>query len=199
MLRYHNALAYMCWYAITVYCLLANRVQFLREQSEMVHHTVKIARAMLCELIAARVLRRSLEDSTGRARLLLLASILVEGFDPFQGVSAKLEREGRHLQWPIQQRGGYERKLTAPELAIISESKHFIASSACQRVVNAVYCGTLVYTLLLFIDILPDHYKHKPIALYDSQKAALLNQGQLIVPALRNFQPLCRASLYTPT
>ncbi|ORY18246.1 hypothetical protein BCR34DRAFT_583159 [Clohesyomyces aquaticus] len=170
-----------------VYCLLANRVQFLREQSEVVHHTVNIARAALCELVASRVLRRFLEDNTGRAGLLLLTSILVEGFDPFQGAPQDVEREGRHLQWPIQERGGYERKLTALELAIISESKKFIASSACQRVVNAVYRGKLVYTPVSFVDILPDHYKHKPISLYDPYKAPLLNQACLIVPRLRSL------------
>lgn len=46
-----------------VYCLLVNRVQFLREQSYQAHHqTVNITRANLCELIASRVLRRYDED-----------------------------------------------------------------------------------------------------------------------------------------
>lgn len=187
----------------TVYCLLANRVQFLREQSEVVHHTVNVARAALCELVASRVLRRFLEDNTGRSGLLLLASILVEGFDPFQGAPEDVEREGRHLQWPIQERGGYERKLTALELAIISESKNFIASVACQRVINAVYRGKLVYTPLSFVDILPDHYKHKPISLYDPHKAPLLNQARLIVPRTRSlielFQFVVLLSLYILT
>lgn len=171
----------------SVYCLLANRVQFLRDQSELFHHTVSIARATLCELVASRVLRRFLEDNPGSEGLLILTSILVEGFDPFQGAPAEVERESRYVQWPIQERGGYERKLTALELAIISESKSFIASSACQRVVNAVYRGKVVYTPLSFIDILPDHYKHRPISLYDPYKAPLLNHARLIVPRSRSI------------
>ncbi|OCK74724.1 nonselective cation channel [Lepidopterella palustris CBS 459.81] len=175
-----------------VYCLLANRVQFLREQSYQVHQTVNIARATLCELVAGRVLRRFHEDNPGRAGLLLLANILVAGFEPFQNAPEEILRENRHLQWPVQKRGGYERKLTALEVAIISESKSFLSSSACQRVVDAVYQGRVVYTPLSFVDILPDHYKHKPISLYDPRKAPLLNHYRLIVPRSRSIIEVCQ-------
>ncbi|KAG8410853.1 hypothetical protein J3458_016610 [Metarhizium acridum] len=113
-------------------------------------------------LVATRVIRRFHEDNPGNEGLLLLAQILVEGFDPFDGAPYEVEREGRYLQWPIQRRGGHERKLTALELAILSESKAFISSAACQRLVEAVHVGKVVYTPLSFMDILPDHYKHPP-------------------------------------
>lgn len=44
-----------------------------------------------------------------------------------------------------------------------------------------------MYTPSSFIDILPDHYKLKPIALYDPRKAPLLNQYRLMVPRTRNY------------
>ncbi|CAM1501803.1 Fc.00g037870.m01.CDS01 [Cosmosporella sp. VM-42] len=169
-----------------VYCLLANRVSFLRDQSKTVHQSVNVARATLCELVASRVLRRFHEDNSGPRGLLVLAHILVEGFDPFQGAPSDVTRQGRHHQWPIQERNGHERKITALELAIISESKLFISSSACQRAVDAVHDGQIVYTPLSFMDILPDHYKHRPISLYDPRKAPLLNHHRLIVPRTRN-------------
>lgn len=169
-----------------MYCLLANRVQFLREQSAVVHQTVNIARATLCELVATRILRKFHEDNPGSLGLLLLANILVEGFDPFSGASRAVERSARSQQWPVQERGGYERKLTALELAILSESKTFISSQACQRVVNAVYEGQVFYTPLSFVDILPDHYRHHPVSLYDPRKAPLFNHYRLIVPRYRN-------------
>ncbi|KAF0640231.1 hypothetical protein FPSE5266_20211 [Fusarium pseudograminearum] len=62
-----------------VYCLLANRVSFLRDQSAEVHQSVNQARAILCELLASRVLRRFHEDNPGPQGLLLLSHILVEG------------------------------------------------------------------------------------------------------------------------
>ncbi|KFY26287.1 hypothetical protein V491_01366 [Pseudogymnoascus sp. VKM F-3775] len=177
-----------------VYCLLVNRMQFLREQSYQGHlQTVNITRATLCELVASRVLRRFDDDNPGHAGLLLLANILVAGFEPFQNAPDEvLQKKPNALQWPVQNRGGYERKLPALEVAIISESKTFLSSSACQKVVDAVYRGQVVYTPLSFVDILPDHYKHSPISLYDPRKAPLLNQYRLIVPRLRGIIEVCQ-------
>jgi hypothetical protein len=139
------------------------------------------------------MLRRYDEDNSGRPGLLLLANILVGGFEPFQNCPSEVAQENRHaLAWSLQKRGGYEGKLTSLEIAIISESKQFLSSSACQKVVDAVYRGRVVYTPNAFIDILPDHYKHKPIALYDPKKAPLLNQYRLIVPRSRNIIEVCQ-------
>ncbi|KAL8715586.1 MAG: hypothetical protein Q9220_000922 [cf. Caloplaca sp. 1 TL-2023] len=172
-----------------VYCLLVNKVQFLREQTYHAHHqTVNITRATLCELLANRVLRKWDEDNPGHAGLLLLANILVAGFEPFQMAPEEVIREENLTPaWAVQKRGGYERKSTALELAIISESKTLLSSSACQKLVEAVYDGRVVYTPISFIDILPDHYKHKHISLYHPKKAPLLNQYRLIVPRTRNI------------
>ncbi|KAL9605337.1 MAG: hypothetical protein Q9179_001465 [Wetmoreana sp. 5 TL-2023] len=177
-----------------VYCLLVNKVQFLREQTYHAHHqTVNITRATLCELLANRVLRKYDEDNPGHRGLLLLANILVAGFEPFQNAPNEIIYE-EHLMPTSgsQSRGGYERKSNALELAIISESKHLLSSSACQKLVEAVYDGRVVYTPVSFIDILPDHYKHKHISLYHPRKAPLLNQYRLIVPRTRNVLDLCQ-------
>ncbi|RKL34233.1 hypothetical protein BFJ72_g9418 [Fusarium proliferatum] len=171
-----------------VYCLLANRVSFLREQSKEVHQSVNQARAILCELLASRVLRRFHEDNPGPQGLLLLSHILVEGFDPFQGAPSHMERPANRPQWPgSSDASGSERKVTALELAIVSESKFFISSAACQRAVDAVHNGQIIYTPLSFMDFLPDHYKRRPISLYDPRTAPLLNHHRLIVPRNRNL------------
>ena len=161
-------------------------MQFLQEDSAPTRQSVNITRAALCEIVATRILRKFHEDNPGSLGLLLLAGVLVEGFDPFSGAPEEVERSGRYLQWPIQERGGHERKLTALELAILSESKIFISSQACQRVISAVYQGQVTYTPLSFVDILPDHYTHRPISLYDPRRAPLLNNHRLIVPRSRN-------------
>ncbi|OCK86148.1 hypothetical protein K432DRAFT_316847 [Lepidopterella palustris CBS 459.81] len=176
-----------------IYCLLVNRVQFLREQSFQAHHqTVNVTRANLCELIAMKMLRRYDEDNEGRPGLLILSNILVAGFEPFQKAPQAVCEANRHTLWAMQKRGGYEGKLTSLEIAIISESKMFLSSSACQKVVDAVYRGRVVYTPTSFIDIIPDHYKHKNISLYDPRKAPLLNQYRLIVPRTRNIVEVCQ-------
>lgn len=130
-------------------------------------------------------MRRFHEDHPGRSGLLLLANILVSGFDPCD--TAPEAVRARRPQWAIQERGGHERKLTALELAIISESKMLIKSPACQLVVDAVYKGEVVYTPMSFVDFLPDHYKYHPVSLYEPRRAAILNHRRLIVPQLRNL------------
>lgn len=144
-----------------------NRVQFLREQPHLAHRqSVNSTRALLCELVATKILRRYNEDNTGPKGLLLLANILVAGFEPFQNAPEEVLEENSHaIHWATQKRGGYERKLTTLEVGIISESKSFLSSTACQRVVDAIYRGSIIYTPSSFIGILPDHYKHKPIGL----------------------------------
>ncbi|KAM0261977.1 hypothetical protein ACHAQJ_001983 [Trichoderma viride] len=176
---------------LLVYCLLANRVQFLKEQTAAKHQSVSRARATLCEVVAIKILRKLHEDNapekTGSAGLLRLANVLVQGFDPFSGAPEDVVRAGRYTHWPVQERGGNEGKLTALELAILSESKALMSSPACLRVVNAVYEGQVVYTPISFVDILPDHYKYHPLSLYDPRKAPLLNHYRLIVPKWRTL------------
>ncbi|KAL5405421.1 hypothetical protein PMIN06_007404 [Paraphaeosphaeria minitans] len=169
-----------------VYCLFVNRMQFLREQQFQHHHqTVNLTRANLCELVAMKVLRRHDEEFAGKQGLLQLARILVSPFTPFQNAPSEICPENR--KWQYQGQGGYEGKLTALEVAIVSESKMFLSSSAPQKVIDGVYRGRIVYTPTAFMDILSDHYKHKPISLYDPRHAPLLNQYRLIVPRTRAF------------
>ena len=86
--------------------------------------------------------------------------------------------------------GSNDGKLTALEIAILSESKSFLASSACQKVVDAIYRGKVVYSPNSFMDIIPDKWKKRPISLYDPRRGPLLNQYRLIVPRTRNVVEL---------
>lgn len=170
-----------------VYCLLVNRTQFLREHASVPHdQSVNITRALLCELLAIRVLRRYNEAHKGPESLLLLANILVAGFDCFQNAPAWICAQNDEALQRVQKRGGNERKLPALEIAIISESKIFLSCSAVQKVVRAIYEGRVVYTPTSFIDILPDHYKQKPISLYEPRGAPIFDQYRLMVPRTRN-------------
>jgi hypothetical protein len=178
-----------------VYCLLVNRAQFLREQAFAAHHqTVNLSRAFLCELVAEKVLRRYNEHNAGPKGLLRLANILVSGFEPFQNAPQEVIQENLHaIHWHSSGEGGRAgSKMTALEVAIVCESKSFLASSACQKVMDAIYRGKLVYTPSSFIDIIPDHWKRRPISLYDPRRGPLLNQYRLIVPRTRNMIEVCQ-------
>ncbi|KAF2857808.1 receptor-activated Ca2+-permeable cation channel [Piedraia hortae CBS 480.64] len=176
-----------------VYCLLVNRVQFLREQSYQAHHqTVNVTRANLCELLASRVLRCFAECHEGRAGLLSLANVLVAGFEAFQGAPADIVLANRStIQWKKSD-AEYHNMLTALEVAIVSEAKIFLSTSACQKIVDNVYRGRIIYTPTTFLDILPDRYKTRVISLYDPRRAPLLNQYRLIVPRTRNVIEACQ-------
>ncbi|KAH7328831.1 hypothetical protein B0I35DRAFT_385759 [Stachybotrys elegans] len=179
-----------------VYCLLVNRAQFLEEQSQSNStQSVHWTRATLCELIATRILRRFGENNPGPEGLLLLANILVAGFEPFQNAPQSIREEAKvTASW------SYHRTMPALEVAILTESKHFLGSTTCQTVVSAIYEGRVIYTPSTFWNIIPDHYKLKPIALYEPRESPLLNQYRLTVPRTRNmlesFQFAILLSLY---
>ncbi|CAK7271278.1 hypothetical protein SEPCBS119000_004521 [Sporothrix epigloea] len=180
-----------------VYCLLVNRARFLHEQSHISNRqNVNFTRATLCELIAHRILRRFNEDNEGLEGLLVLSHILVAGFEPFQNAPANVRPEA-------DEDGGidpaksdttwlYRKTLPALEVAILSEAKLFLSSTACQKVIEAIYVGRVTYTPSSLLDLIPDRYKQKPIALYDPRSASLLNQYRLIVPRTRNILEACQ-------
>jgi hypothetical protein len=177
-----------------VYCLLVNRSQFIREHTYAAHNqTVNLTRALLCEIVAERVLRRYNEHNPGPKGLLKLATILVAGYDPFQNAPESLldDTDSDHdVQFFMRDRDwktSSEGKLTALEVAIVSESKSFLASGACQKVVEAIYQGAVVYSPTSFIDILPDKWKRRPVSLYDPRRAPILNQYRLMVPRTRKW------------
>ncbi|KKY28286.1 putative nonselective cation channel [Phaeomoniella chlamydospora] len=180
-----------------IYCLLVNRMQFLREQSyQAQHQTVRLTRALVCELIAEKIIRRFGEHNPGPKGLLLLANILVAPFEPFQNAPEEVIQENAHaFHWAKQKTGPFERKLTALEIAIVSESKGFLASTAVQKVIDAIYTGRLSYTPSSFLDIIPDHYKHRPISLYDPRRGPWLNQYRLTVPRTRNILEIFQFSV----
>jgi hypothetical protein len=144
-------------------------------------------------MIATKVLQRSDDENPAPEGLLLLAKVLVEHFDPFQNASREVLQENiRTFGWAFSTRDKDRRTSMALELAIISESKSFLSSSACQKLVAAIHQGRIIYMPSSPIDILPDHYEHRPISLYEPRKAPLLNQYRLIVPRTRNVLEVCQ-------
>jgi hypothetical protein len=155
----------------------------MHEQSHLSNRqNTNYSRAILCELIATRILRRFSEDNEGKDGLLLLARILVAGFEPFQNAPTAVREQAREATNWI-----YHKTLPALEVAILTESKYFLSSTPCQKVIDAIYEGRVIYTPSSFIDLIPDHYKQKPISIYDPRSAPLLNQYRLIVPRNRNY------------
>src|SRR3954454_11033208 len=99
---------------------MINRAHFLYEQSVATHHqTVNLSRAILCEILAEKVLRRYNEHNPGPKGLLKLGNILVAGFEPFQNAPKEVIENSPHaMHWAHQKEAErYKRKLTALEVA----------------------------------------------------------------------------------
>ena len=75
---------------------------------------------------------------------------------------------------------------------IICNAKRLLGAMPCQRVLEAIWAGDIIYSPTSFIDLLPDLYKKKPISLYDPAHAPLLNHHRLIVPRIRAGLEYCQ-------
>ncbi|THH32452.1 hypothetical protein EUX98_g1732 [Antrodiella citrinella] len=157
-----------------VFCLLLNRAYFLRD-----HHLTTSAlsrsRAALCELLAIKTIR----EHGGNMMELSLA--LTTSWPVYSGADPGLMERAREERDDLEERVG-----NAIEIAIISQSKRFIKSSACQKVIDGIWSGKIVYPADSSRSILSDTYKRNPIHFYDPHKAPLLDHYRLKVPAVRS-------------
>ncbi|KAF1846566.1 uncharacterized protein K460DRAFT_356222 [Cucurbitaria berberidis CBS 394.84] len=122
----------------TLYCLLANCLQFKKEGEENPGNMgVSKTRALICELLAMRLLK---EYSTRE-----LIDALSYDLDPLQG----LEMPGPAVRTP----GGANWARQAPrsaristlEIAIRAQAKKFLAHPLVVRQLEAIWAGTIVF------------------------------------------------------
>ena len=143
-----------------------------------------------------KLLQRYDVQNAGIEALLSVAKILVTDLSLLQGSSGGVQKEtDPPFPWIIRKGASSEVRSTALELAIISESKFFLGSTACQKVIDAIHKGVVIYTPFSPIDILPDRYKKRPVSIYNPRKASLVNQYRLIVPRTRYILEVCQFGL----
>ncbi|KAH9457577.1 hypothetical protein Pst134EA_021450 [Puccinia striiformis f. sp. tritici] len=119
------------------------------------------------------------------ACLLKSANVLATAFSLFEGAPTQVI-SSLEADWGTSDaKNVLSRQSNALEMAIVSEAKQFIRSPACQRVIDAIWTGKIVYTSTAIVDILSDRYKHRPVSLYNPRNAPLLNHYRLTVPRNR--------------
>ncbi|KAJ7890538.1 receptor-activated Ca2+-permeable cation channel [Mycena olivaceomarginata] len=146
-----------------VFCLLLNRVHFIRDEN-IATASVSQSRATLCEILAIRTLRdhgNSMMD---------LTIILTTSWPVYSGAEHEVLAHGRQEFADFDEE---ERVGNAIEMAIVGKAKRFIKSTSCQKVIDGIWSGR--YT-----------YKRTPIHFYDPHKAPLLDHYRLKVPAIRS-------------
>ncbi|KAK0438117.1 hypothetical protein EV421DRAFT_1972863 [Armillaria borealis] len=157
-----------------VFCLLLNRVHFIRDQS-MATTSVSRTRAELCEILAIRTLRDYADN------MLDLVHALSTSWSVYSGADREVMQFAREEREDLEERVG-----NAIEMAILGRAKRFIKSSSCQRVIDGIWTGKCVYQATSSHSILSDTYKRTPIHFYDPHKAPLLDHYRLKVPAIRS-------------
>ncbi|KAI0334570.1 hypothetical protein GY45DRAFT_1118209 [Cubamyces sp. BRFM 1775] len=160
-----------------VFCLLLNRVYFVRDR-HLTTAALSQTRADLCEILATRALRGHAEN------MLDLALALTTSWPVYAGAPDALlqrAREDNDDDDVMEDRVG-----NAIEMAILSQAKRFIKSSPCQKVIDGIWSGKIVYQADSSRSILSDTYKRNPIHFYDPHKAPLLDHYRLKVPAIRS-------------
>ncbi|KAJ7043628.1 receptor-activated Ca2+-permeable cation channel [Mycena alexandri] len=159
-----------------VFCLLLNRVHFIRDEN-IGTAAVSQSRATLCEILAIRTLRDY------GSNMMDLTVILTTSWPVYSGADAEVLAHGRQEFPDFDEE---ERVGNAIEVAIIGKAKTFIKSSSCQKVIDGIWSGRCVYQAESSHAILSDTYKRTPIHFYDPHKAPLLDHYRLKVPAIRS-------------
>ena len=116
----------------TLYCLIANCLQFRKEgEANPGNVGVSKTRALLCELLAMRLLK---EFSTRE-----LIDALSYDYDPLQG----LEALPGGANWARQ--GQRHARISALEIAIRAQAKKFLAHPLVVQQLEAIWAGTIVF------------------------------------------------------
>ncbi|KAF8632212.1 hypothetical protein AX15_001972 [Amanita polypyramis BW_CC] len=131
-------------------------------------------RAMLCEILAMKLLTRFASND------IKLVAVLTTSWNPLAGAPPDTVEEVRIAL------GGSDKNLDYPqsalEMAISTGAKSFISTLLCQKVVNQIYSGGVVFSIAATHSILADNYKPRSIRLYDPREAPFLDHYRLRVP-----------------
>jgi len=105
--------------------LLLNRVYFLRDEN-VATAPISRSRAEFCEILAARVFRQLGDDIYRLAVAAVTEWPVYNGADPAIMVQVQDDDLECHVG-------------NAIELAILGKARKFIKSSACQKLINAIW------------------------------------------------------------
>ncbi|KAF8323515.1 uncharacterized protein EI90DRAFT_2935528, partial [Cantharellus anzutake] len=158
------------------FCLLLNRANFMRDK-DIATRSVSLSRAALCEILAIRAIRYWANETLELAMVMTTSWVIFAGAD--EEVLSKVN-DDREDTIDMDLRLG-----NAIEMAVLSDAKRFIKSSASQKVINGIWTGEIIYTPESDHAILSDTYKRAPVHFYDPLRAPLLDHYRLKVPAIR--------------
>ncbi|KAK4686667.1 hypothetical protein P7C73_g3457, partial [Tremellales sp. Uapishka_1] len=133
-----------------LYALMANRIQFISlSAGDLSYAPLQTTRAAFCEILAIKMLR-TFPSISEEAELV---GELVRGWCAFDGASEEVWLSmGDDRSEVAEMRG------SALELAIVSESKHFLSLPLIQHLITQIYTGHLVYSPQSTRSLIADSY-----------------------------------------
>ncbi|KAK0185674.1 receptor-activated Ca2+-permeable cation channel, partial [Armillaria mellea] len=164
-----------------VYACLVVRSYFLNEAEEdLAYSGLMQSRAMLCEILAIKLLNNF---ANNYIQLVRRPYHHLESLSP-EPLLTVIDQVRQVL-------GGDDDDLNSPqsalEMAISTESKHFLSCPVSQKVVNDIYSGRVIFSTAAHRSVLADNYKPRAIEVYDSRKAPFLDHYRLRVPRYGNI------------
>ncbi|KAF8518239.1 hypothetical protein JB92DRAFT_2903943 [Gautieria morchelliformis] len=174
----------------TVYACLVVRSNFLHLSDEsLAHANLNTSRAMMCELLATKIMRHF-------SSYIELVAILTHSWSPLAGAPHQVVSD---IQNGLSMDHGcvLDEPTSALEMAISTNSKTFLSAPLTQSVVNDIYSGHVVFSTTSRHSLVADDYKQRQIEFYDCHTAPLLDHYRLWVPRyqaileLANFAILC--------
>ncbi|KAJ3573131.1 hypothetical protein NP233_g2623 [Leucocoprinus birnbaumii] len=156
-----------------VYACLVVRSYFQAQAAvNLAFEALMQSRASMCELLAMKLVGRFASN-----HMQLLAA-LTTAWSPLAGASPAVVEEVKS----VISKNDIETAHTALEMAISTKSKAFLATPVIQDVVNDIYSGNVMFSLVSSRSILADNYKPRPIEIYEVRQASFLNHYRLRVP-----------------
>ena len=182
----------------TQYALLANALQFNKEASVAPGNSgTERTRAMICELIAIKLLR---ECNTRD-----LIDALSYDFDPLQG---QLPNQAQAVNLQRRQIGGSSARISCIEVALRANAKRFLAHPLVVQHLEAIWNGSIVFHSVadsmhrkrsmalqksygthsrISISSNPSLANNRTASLYNPRDASLFKLSRLRVPRYRNI------------
>ncbi|KAG8962114.1 hypothetical protein FRC05_005514 [Tulasnella sp. 425] len=170
--------------AIIHACLVVRSHFIANADEDLAFASLCYTRAAFCELLAIKLLR----DFVG----FNLVVVCTTPWNALQGAP----REAMNAIRAEVKDEDLEEPLTALEMAIMTDSKHFLASPLVQEVINEIWSGRVLFSTVSSHSLLADNYKARAIATYHDPKGApFLDHYRLRVPKYRSLIELLNFSI----
>ncbi|KAF8638246.1 hypothetical protein AX17_002268 [Amanita inopinata Kibby_2008] len=170
-----------------VYACLVVRSYYLGQvDSDLANAGVMQTRAMLSEILAIKLLTHFAFNG------IHLVAVLTTCWNPLAGAPSDTIEEVRLAL------GASDDDINSPqsalEMAISTGAKFFLSTPLCQKVVNQIYSGVVVFSIKTTRSVLADNYKPRAIKMHDPREAPFLDHYRLRVPkysAILEFLNFC--------